>query len=182
MSEPIRVTQLVSSYAPSNTEAAAGLVRSAKVAWTLFFTEIGQQCVQVNHLLASRISDPEDVVRFLSELYSRAVFDTVFAMYFDRHDPGIDRAVLRLVTEGYSQGIACAVYANVEKRGVVLGSGPVLVSPAREWRITPRQMAESGESAQAEAIAAATRAVRSEAGASSTASRFLALLRRNLPL
>lgn len=133
-----RVSDLVASYADDNTEAAAGLVRSAKVAWaTLFYQEAGGQTVQVGDLLASGVVARADVVRFLSEAYSRAVFETAFALYFDRADPMLDQVVLALIEEGYSQSIADSVYAHVAERGVVLGSSP---TASRSWRLKPRAL------------------------------------------
>lgn len=132
---PVRVTDLVSSYASDGTEAVAGLVRSAKVAWTMFYSEAGQQTVQVSALLASGVRGETDILRFLSEAYSRAVFETAFALYFDQADCRLDCALLSLIAEGYGQSVADKVYARVADRGVVLGSGPYA---ERVWRVSPR--------------------------------------------
>lgn len=162
---PLRVTQLVGGFAEDNTEAAAGLVRQAKVAWTMFLTDAGGQLVQVNTLLASGVRQRADIVRFLSELYSRAIFETVFAMYFDRADPAVDKAVMALVSEGYSPQMAEDVFRAVAERGVVLCSAP---RADHSWRVNPKRSPFAEGPTLAEAAAAA-RAAREQPEASATA-------------
>lgn len=125
----LRVQDLVSPYCDDNPdEATAGLVRSAKVAHQMFFQEAGGQCVQVATLLKSNIRDRRSIVALLSELYARAVFETAFALYFDRQDAKSDAAVLANIEEAYSPEMAMEVHRNVQARGVVLmsalGAGP----------------------------------------------------------
>ncbi len=178
LERPVRVTDLVSSYAPDSSELAAGLVRSAKVAWTMFYNEAGQQTVQVGTLLASKVSGGSDVVRFLSEAYSRAIFETAFAMYFDQADPAVDLVVIRMIEEGYGLPIRTKVYANVGERGIVLCSpnwGHVGAIGA--WRLTPRRLALAVSLEGAREGVAAAPAAQPTAGAYSSESRFPSLSR-----
>jgi hypothetical protein len=179
LERPVRVTDLVSSYAPDNSELAAGLVRSAKVAWTMFYNEAGQQTVQVGTLLASKISSGPDVVRFLSEAYARAIFETAFAMYFDKADPMLDIAVLRLIEEAYGLPIRIKVYATVAERGILLCSPNWGTEGAiGAWRLSPRRLSLALTLEGARADAAAFGTAQPTAEASTSKSRFPSLLRR----
>lgn len=132
----LTVGDLVNPWCDDNpNETTAGLVRSAFVAHTMFFSEAGLQSVQVQQLSRSNVRDRPSIVRMLCETYSRAVFETAFALYFDRCDPQTDVHLHNVISTFYSPEIANEVRAVIAARGVVLGSAAT-EEPA--WRINPR--------------------------------------------
>ena len=117
----VTVRELVSGFCSENPDpVSAGLLRRAFVAHTMFFNEVGGSTVQVAQLMRSSVSDPAAIVALLRETYSRAVFETAFALHFDRADVASDRALLNVIAEAYDLDVALAVHREVAARGVVL--------------------------------------------------------------
>ena len=115
------VAQLVSPYcAPNRDPASAGRLRSAFVAHTMFFHEAHQQAVQIDRLVASGIDDEDALVTLLCESYSRAVFESLFALHFDRADPQADLQLSESIRQAFGAEIEQRVVSAVRERGVLV--------------------------------------------------------------
>lgn len=121
MTEPFTVQQLIPAYCnPSKDPASAGRVRQAFVAHTFFFHEAGSVAVQLDQLVRAQVDDHALLVKLLCESYSRAVFETLFAMHFDQQDPRADALLLDQIRDVYGPDLAGQVHEVVKTRGVTL--------------------------------------------------------------
>lgn len=121
MTERTTVAKLVPAYcSPNKDPASAGRLRSAFVAHTMFFHEAGANAVQLDKLVAAGVDDRDTLVSLLCESYSRAVFESLFSLHFDRMDPQSDVQLLEAISGVYGAEVAAAVHAEVELRGIVL--------------------------------------------------------------
>lgn len=118
------VSQLVPAYCTPNADpASAGRVRSAFVAHVMFFHEADCCAVQVPYLVQSNIDDQNRIVALLCESYSRAVFESLFALHFDRMDPQADVQLLDTISGAFGDDVARRVHEEVKLRGVVIERG-----------------------------------------------------------
>ena len=116
-----KVQQLIPAYcAPNNDTASAGRLRSAFVAHAMFFHEAGAQAVQLDRLVASGVDDEASMVALLCESYSRAIFETLFSLHFDRLDPRADVQLLDAIEGTFGAQLAEQVRAQVAERGITL--------------------------------------------------------------
>lgn len=115
------VNMLIPSYCQPNTDqASAGRVRSAFVAHTMFFHEAQCNAVQLDALVKAGIDDRDTLISLLCESYSRAVFESLFALHFDRMDPRSDEQLLDAIAGVYGRELADAVHAETKLRGIVI--------------------------------------------------------------
>jgi hypothetical protein len=137
-----KVLQLVPMFcAPTKDPASPGRVRAAFVAHTMFFHEADAQAVQLDRLAQSGVDDRDTIVRYLCESYSRAVFESLFALHFDSMDPRADEQLLAAIGDTFGDEVAHQVHAVVELRGVVI---------ARSSIARPVQQHNASDVAQAE--------------------------------
>ncbi len=121
MTERVTVNNLVPAYCRANPdEASAGRLRQAFVAHTLFFHEAGCSAIQLDQLVKAGVDRHETLVALLCESYSRAIFESLFAMHFDRMDPQADVQLLEAIGGVFGAELAADVHREVELRGIVL--------------------------------------------------------------
>ena len=115
----VNVRELVPALCvPAGNEDSASKLRLAFRAHTMFFQEVNCS-IQLEHVVSATLGRDE-LVALLCETYSRAVFETLFGIHFDGADAQADRLLLESIRGQLGAGIAYAVHAEVEARGVVI--------------------------------------------------------------
>lgn len=76
--------------------------------WSCAVSAVGVGCLQVGHIAASDVDDASKETA-LVEVYSRAVYETLFALHFDREDTRVDVHVSNQICDLFDQGIEHSV-------------------------------------------------------------------------
>ena len=89
--------------------------------WSCAVSAVGVGCLQVGRIAASDVDDASKETA-LVEVYSRAVFETLFALHFDHDDTHVDEHVANQIDDLFP----FAIGASVRRRFVELGGKHVV--------------------------------------------------------
>jgi hypothetical protein len=116
----LNVRKLVPAHSSAiASDPTAGNVRLAFRAHCLFQNDCSIVMLSWGDIVSAPMSTAQRTTQ-LCELYSRAIFESSFAKFFDGEDPRTDVIVLTQIAEAFGHPAARQVHDMVAERGVVL--------------------------------------------------------------